>query len=236
MRRVVLALLLAAMLLAALLAAASTAEAEQGWTAVVTTSTLNIRAAPTTASSIVGVLHYGDVITITATVRGEPVKGDDLWYQIGPGQYVYGAYVGAIDGTSAGYGSGYRWIDIDLTNKIARAMVGNTPVYSAEVTIGRPGWNTPVGTFSIVRRVGNETMDSETIGIPRDSPDGYYYTGVLYTQYFLWTGQALHYNYWVPDEAFGNWASSRGCIGLRLADAKFFWDFADIGTEVVIHY
>lgn len=223
-------------LIAALLILPATAvEADSGWQGMVTTSTLNIRPAPNTFYAPVAVLHYGDVVTVQATVQGEAVVDDATWYQIGPGQYVYGAYIGAADGATS-YGSADRWIDIDLTDKIARAMVGNKAVYTAEVTVGRPGWSTPVGTFSIVNRVLNETMDSETIGIPRNSPDGYYYTDVLYTQYFLWTGQALHYNYWVRDEAFGNWASSRGCIGLRLADARFFWDFADIGTEVVIHY
>ena len=227
---------LVASLAAILFFSASPVEADSGWKGTVTASSLNVRSAPNTFSAPIDVLHYGDTVTVQATVEGEMVMGSATWYQIRPGQYVYGSYVAPAVGGSSGYGSGEHWIDIDLSNKFARAMVGDQAVYGADVTIGRAGWNTPVGTFSILRRVENETMDSSTIGIPRDSSGGYYYTGVLYTQYFLPTGQALHYNYWVPDEAFGNWASSRGCIGLRLADAKFFWDFAEIGTRVVIHY
>jgi lipoprotein-anchoring transpeptidase ErfK/SrfK len=78
-------------------------------------------------------------------------------------------------------------------------------------------------------------MDSETIGIPRDAPGGYYVTDVLYTQYFTNEGHALHYNYWVDPAAFGSFPTSHGCIGLTLDDAKYFWDFASIGTPIVIH-
>jgi lipoprotein-anchoring transpeptidase ErfK/SrfK len=29
--------------------------------------------------------------------------------------------------------------------------------------------------------------------------------------------------------------SSHGCVGMRLADAEFFWDFAHVGTRVTVH-
>jgi lipoprotein-anchoring transpeptidase ErfK/SrfK len=57
---------------------------------------------------------------------------------------------------------------------------------------------------------------------------------VLYTQYFTNEGHALHLNYWRPDHYFGRIPSSHGCVGMRLADAEFFWRFASIGTRIVI--
>ena len=39
-------------------------------------------------------------------------------------------------------------------------------------------------------------MDSATVGIPRNSPRGYYLQNVLYTQYFTSSGASIHYNYW----------------------------------------
>ncbi len=213
-----------------------TVEADSPWQGTVTASNLNVRSAPNTSSAAVSTVKYGETVTVISAVTGEPVLGQNIWYQIGPNQYVYGNYVSRGNPAEIDYGPGERWIDVDVSKKVARAMVGETAVYTADVTVGREGWKTPAGTFGILRRVESEIMDSATIDIPRDSPDGYYLTGVLYTQYFLPTGQALHYNYWVPDEAFGNAASSRGCIGLRLADAKFFWDFAELGTPVVVHY
>ena len=48
-----------------------------------------------------------------------------------------------------------RWIDVDLSDQTATAYVGWTPVYVASVSTGKPGWQTPTGTFYIWRRVYN---------------------------------------------------------------------------------
>jgi len=134
------------------------------------------------------------------------------------------------------HAAGARSIDVNLTTQTITAYEGNTPVYSAGVTSGRPGWSTPTGTFSIVNRVYNETMDSSTIGIPRNSPGGYYLTGIYFTQYFDYNGDALHYNYWSPASAFGSYPTSHGCVGMQWGPAQYFWNFATIGTPVTIHY
>lgn len=128
-----------------------------------------------------------------------------------------------------------RWIAVSLTTQRAIAFIGAQPVHLALVTTGAPGWETPAGDFRIYMRVENETMDSLTIGIPRDDEWGYYLEDVYYTQYFI-GGVALHYNYWRDSSYFGNVPSSHGCVGMRYDDARFFWDFATIGTRVVVHY
>ena len=94
---------------------------------------------------------------------------------------------------------------------------------------GTARYPTPLGAWCIVRRVANETMDSATVGIPRNSPAGYYLKNVLYTQYFRATGESLHYNWWAA--AWGQ-AGSHGCLGLSLADSRWLWDWAAIGTPV----
>ena len=134
------------------------------------------------------------------------------------------------------HAAGGRSIDVNLSTQTITAYEGNTAVYSAGVTSGRPGWPTPTGTFSIVKRVYNETMDSSTIGIPRDAPGGYYLTNIYYTQYFDNNGDALHYNYWSPSSAFGAYPTSHGCVGMQLGPAAYFWNFATYGTPVTIHY
>jgi lipoprotein-anchoring transpeptidase ErfK/SrfK len=127
-----------------------------------------------------------------------------------------------------------RWIAVNLTTQRATAFVGAQPVRVALVTTGMPDWETPTGDFRVYQRVENETMDSEGLGIPIDSPDGWFVDNVLYTQY-IFSGITLHYNYWRPQSYFGNIPSSHGCVGLGYSDAKFFWDFADIGTRVVVY-
>ncbi len=131
------------------------------------------------------------------------------------------------------FGEDERWILVNTATQRAVAFIGAQPQRVALVTTGAPGWVTPWGEYSIYARVENETMDSTTLGIPRDSPDGWYVDNVLFTQHF--NGPVtIHYNYWRPESYFGNVASSHGCVGMRYNDAKFFWDFATIGTRVVV--
>ena len=57
---------------------------------------------------------------------------------------------------------------------------------------------------------------------------------VRWTQYFSSDGKALHENYWKASDQFGI-PSSHGCAGLLSADAQFLWDWASVGTPVVVH-
>lgn len=126
--------------------------------------------------------------------------------------------------------AGERWIVVDLAAQTATAMIAETALYSALVTTGKDGWETPRGDWSIVARVEDETMTSVSIG----AEEYYVLEDVLYTQYFTTRGHALHLNYWRPESYFGSVRSSHGCVGMRLADAEFFWRFATIGTRVVV--
>jgi hypothetical protein len=129
-----------------------------------------------------------------------------------------------------------RWLDANLTTLTLTAYDGNTPVYSAPMSAGKPGYETPMGVFRITHRVYNDIMDSATLGVPRSAPDGYYIPNVLYTQYIsAGGGIAIHSNYWTDDSVFGRSNTSHGCLAMRTSDARFFWDFAGVGTPVVIH-
>jgi len=125
---------------------------------------------------------------------------------------------------------GERWILVDIASQTTTAMIGDTPIYTALVTTGKDGWDTPRGSWRIEYRVYNETMTSASIG----AEEYYVLEDVLYTQYFTTKGHALHLNYWRPAYYFGNIRSSHGCVGMRLADAEFFWNFATIGTRVEV--
>jgi hypothetical protein len=186
-------------------------------------------------------LPAGASVEVTARVQGD--DGEE-WYRTAYGDYLP---VSAVDFPSAPATPvftaaapsprqtfGGYWIDVNLNLPAhLTAYAGSAPVRSMLVIIGRGPMATPTGTFSIMRRVANETMDSSTIGIPRNGPGGYYLTGVLFTQYFLPTGQSIHYNYWSS-----NWGypGSHGCLGLSYWDAAYVWDFAGYGTPVSIHY
>ncbi len=132
------------------------------------------------------------------------------------------------------FGEDEHWIAVNLTTQRATAFIGAEPVRVALVTTGMEDWETRTGDFRIHTRVENETMASTGAGIAIDDPEGYYVENVLFTQYFF-GAQAIHYNYWRADYYFGSIPSSHGCVGMGYGDALFFWEFADVGTRVVVY-
>jgi lipoprotein-anchoring transpeptidase ErfK/SrfK len=173
-------------------------------------------------------LNNNHAITLQAEVTGEDGAS---WYRLEEGGYLMEDDVRAPRSVRERPG---RWIDADLrAPALVTAYENGKPVYTAMAITGTAAWPTPVGEFVIGRRVANETMSSDTIGIPRSSPEGYHLTNVLYTQYFTGSGHSIHYNYWSGNFGYNG---SHGCLGMNLEDSKFFWDWATAGTPISIHY
>jgi hypothetical protein len=167
-------------------------------------------------------------LTLTGAVDG---TDGSHWYRTDSGDFVPADSVFVPERVDDFTGN---WLDVNL-NTPARvtAYEGDTPVDSFLTIKGAGPRPTPTGVFTILRRVANETMNSDTIGIPRFGPGGYYLTSVLFTQYFTNDGASLHYNYWSS-----NWGypGSHGCLGLTYNNSAWLWGWAHIGTPVVIHY
>lgn len=160
------------------------------------------------------------------------VSGPDgkTWYRVDQGYLAEGAVrlPEVPERTFSG-----RWIDADLSEPaMLVAYEGDKPIMSTLAIKGRVADETPKGVFYIGRRVEDETMDSSTLGVPADSPEGYHLEHVLYTQYFTADGASIHYNYWSSN--FG-YSGSHGCLGVDLTSAEFLWGWATNGTPVVIH-
>jgi hypothetical protein len=130
----------------------------------------------------------------------------------------------------ADYSEDGRWIDVHLSiQQHLVAMQGDMPVFKDLVTAGVDRRTKP-GFYRILRRVANETMDSRTVP---DATRTYLLKDVLYTQYFHGDGSAIHYNWWASSWGY---PGSQGCLGMRMAGAKFMWDWAGVGTPLAIHY
>jgi L,D-transpeptidase catalytic domain len=176
-----------------------------------------------------------ETLTLNTPVKvADTVEGDDgeTWYRTADGDYLPKISVRLPRQPPRMFAG--RWIDVDLREPaMLVAYEGATPVLATLTIHGAGPRPTPLGVFTIMRRVANETMNSDTIGIPRFGPGGYYLTNVLFTQYFTGDGASLHYNYWS-----GNWgyAASHGCLGLTYADSAFLWTWARLGTPISIHY
>lgn len=195
----------------------------------------NVRNQPTTKSDIVDVLEYGDALTVTAWVKGEEVfEGADGWALIGTNRYIYARNVGRNapvmapplpnDAPRSG-----KWIDVHLTQQLMTAYDGRDPMRVTVTTTGMPGWETPPGFYAINWRVANETMTSGAIG----AEHFYKLEDVLFTQYFTDRGHAIHFAWWRTPETIGR-PGSHGCLNLLLDDARFFWEWAEIGTPVYV--
>jgi hypothetical protein len=190
---------------------------------------LHFRSEPrVSADTDLALFSNNDPVWVNARVEGED---GDLWYQINDGGYLHAADVRLPLPPPQTFSG--RWLDVELTTPaMVTAYEDDQPVFAALAIKGRALDTTPVGTYTILRRVYDETMDSETLGVPRDDPSGYYLEDVLYTQYFTDEGDSFHFNYWSSN--FGE-EGSHGCLGLSLDDAAWLWDWADEGTVVNIH-
>jgi hypothetical protein len=173
-------------------------------------------------------LPHNTQVFVTESVRG---ADGEIWYRIGENEYVHADGIRLPKGPPLMYSG--RWIDVDLQEPtLITAYEDDRIVYTALALHGTIADATPAGVYRVQRRVENETMSSETLGIPRDSPRGYHVENVLYTQYFTGDGAAIHYNYW--SSHFG-YAGTHGCLGVNYEDALWFWNWASLGTTVNIH-
>jgi lipoprotein-anchoring transpeptidase ErfK/SrfK len=122
---------------------------------------------------------------------------------------------------------GEHWIEINLSAQYLIAWEGDVDVNETYVSTGRPGFETPEGTFSINSKVESQDMEG-VIG-------GEYYNvpAVPWVMYFTDYGHALHGTYWHSN--FGT-QMSHGCVNLPMDFAEWLYGWADVGTRVEIHY
>ena len=210
------------------------------WWGNVVADEANARAAPSRDADVVATYKQGQVLGFVNWVAGEEVTWDDpAWGQVADGVFVYGRLTRPTPIEAPppprlpSIPSG-KWIGINRTIQIVVAYVDDKPQFWARTSTGRPGWETPLGTFSILRRSMNETMDSSTLLGKDAERANYKIENVKFTQYFTNDGNAIHENWWKDPDTFGL-PSSHGCAGLPTRDAQRFWDFGDWGMPVIVH-
>jgi LysM repeat protein len=113
-----------------------------------------------------------------------------------------------------------KWIDINLATQGLVAYEGQRPVYWATVSTGRAGTPTVKGRFRIYSKYRSTTM----------AGPGYRYANVPYVMFFH-RGYSMHGCYWHNN--FGH-PMSHGCVNMRTSDAQWLYNWAPVGTLVVI--
>jgi lipoprotein-anchoring transpeptidase ErfK/SrfK len=123
---------------------------------------------------------------------------------------------------TAPVGDSFRWIDVNLTHQRLIAYEGGTPVRTVIVSTGLPRTPTVTGRFKIYVKYKAASM----------SGPGYYLPNVPYVMYF-YRGYGLHGTYWHNN--FGQ-PMSHGCVNLPTPEAEWLYNWASVGTLVVVHY
>ena len=115
-----------------------------------------------------------------------------------------------------------RWIQINLSTQRLTAWEGNTPTYSVIVSTGRSHTPTLPGVFNIREKRAMDRMVGDNYDVP-DVPYAMYYHG----------GYAIHGAYWHNN--FGT-PMSHGCTNVAVDHAEWLFNWASVGTPVVIHH
>jgi LysM repeat protein len=113
-----------------------------------------------------------------------------------------------------------KWIEINIATQSLVAYEGQQAVYWATVSTGLARTPTPKGTFRIYSKLRSGTM----------AGPGYRLPNVPYIMNF-YRGYAMHGTYWHNN--FGQ-PMSHGCVNMRISDAQWLYNWAPIGTLVVI--
>ncbi len=157
------------------------------------------------------------------TIFAEERRGDELWYLIGPEQWVEQKNVARVDvdPPPAEVQPGEKWIEVDLYEQTLAAYQGERMVYATLISSGKSNTATPPGLYRIWAKVRAGLMSNP------DTTDGdpayYYLEDVPWTMYFH-EGYSLHASYW--HDAFG-FRRSHGCVNLSPRDARWLFDWAD---------
>jgi lipoprotein-anchoring transpeptidase ErfK/SrfK len=99
-------------------------------------------------------------------------------------------------------------------------------------SMGRPEYETPVGSYTVLSKDRTVIMDSSSVGIPVDDPDGYLIP-VDYAVRITSRGLFVHSAPWALN-SLGLENVSHGCISLSPADAEWYFNTVNVGDPVIV--
>lgn len=160
---------------------------------------------------------------VALSVRGRPMNFATGPKVVGVASVADHTFTVTIDGAEAGPPS-------SLPAPHHRPNWGQAGVFPA--TMGRPKYPTPVGIYTVLSKERSVVMDSSSVGIPVNSPDGYHLT-VDHAVRFTSRGLFVHSAPWAIN-ALGNENVSHGCISLSPEDAAWYFDTVNVGDPVIV--
>lgn len=116
--------------------------------------------------------------------------------------------------------SSKRWIQIDLSEQRLITWEGGKPIFGVIVSTGKKSTPTPIGVFNIYTKLKKTRMRGEGYDV-KNVPHTMYYQG----------GYGIHGAYWHNN--FGT-PVSHGCVNVAPNHAKKIFNWASVGTTVVV--
>lgn len=161
--------------------------------------------------------------TVALSVGGRPANFATGPKVVGVASISDHTFTVTIDGAQAGPPT-------SLPAPHHRPRWGQPGVFPA--SMGRPKYPTPVGVYSVLGKERDVVMDSSSVGIPVNSPDGYHLT-VAHAVRFTSRGLFVHSAPWAVN-ALGNDNVSHGCISLSPEDAEWYFNMANVGDPIIV--
>ena len=186
-----------------------------------------------------------------AVTTNPPVEGD--WRWITPAIVHWRPASYWAPGTVVGLHSDLRGLTVGgalgadertVSFRIGDAHVSTVDIAAHQMTVtangqvvrvipmsaGRDKYPTHSGVHLALEKSRLVTMDSSTVGIPRNSPGGYY-RKVAWATRLSYSGTYVHAAPW-SSGAQGERNVSHGCINVSTADAQWFYGFTQRGDVV----
>lgn len=141
-----------------------------------------------------------------------------------------------------------RQLVLDRRRKVLRVIDGNRVLRRYPVAVGMPGWETPVGQFTVIEKQANPTWEhpasghllppgpenplgSRWIGFHRDCRGRSGFNG---QQHLVVKGCVEAGFHGTPNRASVGRAVSHGCVRLLDEHAKELFDLVSLGTPVIV--
>lgn len=205
---------------------------------------LRVRSGPGTDFPIVSRLRNGVVLKVGGMVD----RDDERWYKIvfdewlrypervGGDWYVSSEYVEILldEGDRTIWEDEYsttslKSITVDRSEQMLYAFEGNNLFMSTSISTGLELTPTPRGTFSIYKKTPSRYMQGPLPNLV--DKQIYDLPGVPWNLYFTQGGAVIHGAYW--HDSFGS-QYSHGCVNLLPSDARKLYNWAELGTKVIV--
>jgi len=204
---------------------------------------LNVRSAPSKEAPSVAKLRNGQVLKVGGKVENE----DQTWYKIvfdewlryperlSSDWYVAADFVEVLldEGEKTTWENGVatttKHILVDRSDQKLYAYDGEELFMEADISTGLELTPTPRGTFTVFKKMPSRYMQGPLPNIP--GGDYYDLPGVPWNLYFTHEGAVIHGAYW--HNSFGS-RYSHGCVNLEPSQARELYNWAVLGTKVVV--